>query len=97
MLRPETQAAAKRARLLIEEAETLGEPPDDPLLLFSVLYTFWVASYVAFDGDAMRTSGGAIPDARRGAEGDCPSHDRASPHGHFLDVYGIHHGSDATL
>ena len=51
----ETQAAAKRARLLIEEAETLGEPPDDPLLLFSVLYTFWVASYVAFDGDAMRT------------------------------------------
>jgi predicted ATPase len=40
--------------LLIEQAEALGEPPDDPLLLFSVLYTFWVASYVAFNGDAMR-------------------------------------------
>ena len=51
---PETKAAAERARLLIEQAEALGEPPDDPLLLFSVLYTFWVASYVAFNGDAMR-------------------------------------------
>ena len=51
---PETTAAAERARLLIETAEALGEPPDDPLLLFSVLYSFWVASYVAFNGDVMR-------------------------------------------
>jgi len=27
---PETKAAAERARLLIEEAEALGEPPEDP-------------------------------------------------------------------
>ncbi len=33
---PETKAAAERARLLIEQAEGLGEPPEDPLLLFSV-------------------------------------------------------------
>ena len=51
---PETNAAVERARQLIEQAETLGEPPDDPLLLFSVLYGFWVANYVAFDGDIMR-------------------------------------------
>jgi len=51
---PETKAAAERARLLIEQAEALGEPLDDPLLLFSVLYSFWVASYVAFNGDVMR-------------------------------------------
>ena len=51
---PETRAAAERARLLIEQAETLGEPPDDQLLLFSVLYGFWVASIVAFDGDVTR-------------------------------------------
>ena len=37
---PEVKAAAERARLLIEQAEALGEPPEDPLLLFSVLYTF---------------------------------------------------------
>ena len=51
---PETQAAAERARLLIEQAEALGEPPEDPLLLFSVLYSFWVARFVAFNGKVMR-------------------------------------------
>jgi class 3 adenylate cyclase/predicted ATPase len=51
---PETKAAAERARLLIEEAEALGEPPEDPLLLFSVLYAFWTANHVAFNGDAAR-------------------------------------------
>jgi class 3 adenylate cyclase/predicted ATPase len=51
---PETKAAAERARLLIEQAESLGEAPEDPLLLFSVLYGFWVSSFVAFDGNAMR-------------------------------------------
>jgi class 3 adenylate cyclase/predicted ATPase len=51
---PETKAAVQQARLLIEQAEALGEPPEDPLLLFSVLYGFWVANYVAFNGDAMR-------------------------------------------
>jgi class 3 adenylate cyclase/predicted ATPase len=50
---PETKAAVDRARLLIEQAEALGEPPDD-LLLFSVLYGVWVRNYVAFNGDAVR-------------------------------------------
>ena len=51
---PETKAAAERARLLIEQAETLGEPPEDPLLLFSVLYGFWYANLLAFNGDVVR-------------------------------------------
>jgi predicted ATPase len=51
---PETRAAVERARLLIEQAEALGEPPEDPLLLFSVLYGLWVANLVAFNGDVMR-------------------------------------------
>ena len=51
---PETKAAVEQARLLIEQAEALGEPPEDPLLLFSVLYGFWVGNYVAFNGDVMR-------------------------------------------
>jgi class 3 adenylate cyclase/predicted ATPase len=50
----ETKAAEERARLLIEEAEALGEPPEDPLLLFSVLHGVWWANYVAFNGDVMR-------------------------------------------
>ena len=50
----ETKAALERAYLLIEQAETLGEPPEDSLLLFSILYGFWAANYVVFNGDAMR-------------------------------------------
>jgi class 3 adenylate cyclase/predicted ATPase len=49
----ETKAAAEQANLLIDRAEALGEPPEDPLLLFQVLYAFWVANYVAFNGDAI--------------------------------------------
>jgi class 3 adenylate cyclase/predicted ATPase len=51
---PETKAVEERARFLIEQAEALGEPPEDPLLLFEVLYGFGVASYVAFNGEVNR-------------------------------------------
>jgi len=51
---PETKAASEQAHLLIEQAEALGEPPEDPLLLFQVLYAFWVANFLAFDGDVCR-------------------------------------------
>jgi predicted ATPase len=51
---PESKAAAERANLLIEQATALGEPLEDPLLLYSVLYGVWVANYIAFNGDAMR-------------------------------------------
>ena len=51
---PETKAAAEQARVLIEKAGALGEPPEDPLLLFSVLYGFWAANFVAFKGHALR-------------------------------------------
>jgi tetratricopeptide (TPR) repeat protein len=48
---PETMAAGERARLLTEEAEALGEPPEDPLLLFSVFFGIWVRSIWALSGD----------------------------------------------
>ena len=51
---PETKAATERARLLIDQAEALGEPHEDPLLLFSVLYGAWVRNAVAFNGDLVR-------------------------------------------
>ena len=50
----ETRAAADRAHLLIEQADALGEPTEDPLLLFSLLYSIWVASFVASNGDVHR-------------------------------------------
>ncbi|HEY6375980.1 MAG TPA: adenylate/guanylate cyclase domain-containing protein [Edaphobacter sp.] len=46
----ETKAAALRARTLIEQAEARGEAPEDRLLIFSVLYSFWVSNFNAFDG-----------------------------------------------
>jgi len=51
---PETKASLDRARSLIERAEAMGEPAEDPLLLFSVLYGFWGANFIAFDGAAVR-------------------------------------------
>jgi predicted ATPase len=48
---PETKMAVQRAHHLIEQAKLLGEPPEDPLLLFSVLYGFWAANYIAFNGN----------------------------------------------
>jgi class 3 adenylate cyclase/predicted ATPase len=51
---PETKEATLRARFLIEQSETLGEHSDDPLLLFTVLYSSWVASFVEINGDACR-------------------------------------------
>ena len=50
---PDTKAAAEQARLLIEQAEALGEPSDDPLLLFAVLYSVWAANYVTANGNAL--------------------------------------------
>jgi hypothetical protein len=49
----ETKAAALRARTLIEQAEARGEAPEDPLLLFSVLYSFWVANFNGFQANTV--------------------------------------------
>ena len=50
---PETNAAAERARLLIDQAQMLGESSEDPLLLFSLLYGVWTSNFVASNGDAV--------------------------------------------
>jgi predicted ATPase len=51
---PETKAAEERARRLIEQAEALGEPLEDPLILFSVLHSFIIVNILAFNGDVAR-------------------------------------------
>ena len=50
---PETKAAVEKAKLLIEQAEKLGEHAEDPLLLFTVLYGIAIANYVRINGDAL--------------------------------------------
>jgi predicted ATPase len=51
---PETKSALEQARLFIELAQSLGEPPEDPLLLFSVLFGIWGVNRNAFNGDVVR-------------------------------------------
>ena len=48
----DTIAAFNQARVMIEQAEALGEYLEDPLLLYSVLYGFFIAKFINFDGDA---------------------------------------------
>ena len=94
---PETKAAVERARLLIEQAEALGEPPEDPLLLFSVLYGFWRRELRGVQRRRFARACDPVPGACREARGDSPAHDRASYHGRFLAVYGGHRGRPSTL
>jgi predicted ATPase len=51
---PETKTAVEQARLLLEQADALGETPEDPLQLFTVLFGLTAASIVAFNGDVSR-------------------------------------------
>jgi class 3 adenylate cyclase/predicted ATPase len=50
----ETKAAIEQARLLLEQADALGEAPGDPLALFEVLYGAFVANVMAFNADVSR-------------------------------------------
>ena len=87
----ETKAAAERARLLIEQAEALGEPTEDPLLLFSVLYGFWVINFLRLTvtlSARLQRSLWLSPRSKSGS----PAYGRASPHGLILSVYGRHRG-----
>jgi predicted ATPase len=49
----ETKIALDQARLLIERAEAIGESLEDPLLLYSVLFGFWGANFIAFNGNTV--------------------------------------------
>jgi predicted ATPase len=50
----ETKAAIEQARLLLEQADVLGETPEDPLLLYSVLFGVFVANFNTFNCDVCR-------------------------------------------
>jgi class 3 adenylate cyclase/predicted ATPase len=51
---PETKAAVAQVRALIEQAERLGETPDDPSLLLSALFGQWIVNFINFNGDVAR-------------------------------------------
>ena len=51
---PETKAAVAQVRALIEQAERLGESPDDLSLLLSALFGQWIVNFISFNGDVAR-------------------------------------------
>ena len=93
---PETKAAFEQARLYIEQAEALGEPPEDPLLLFSVLFGFLDRELCGIQWRRGARACGAVSGARGEAEDNSPAHDWASPHGSFLVVHRGHRGRPGT-
>src|SRR4029078_8262100 len=50
----ETKAAVSQLRAVIEQAERLGETPDDPSLLLSALFGQWIVNFINFNGDVAR-------------------------------------------
>ena len=94
---PETKAAEERARLLIEQAEALGQPLEEPLLLFSVLYRLLGRELCCVQRRRHAQSFGAVLDAGHKAKGDRPARDWASAHGHFLAAYRGHCGWPSPL
>ncbi|WFU19240.1 adenylate/guanylate cyclase domain-containing protein [Bradyrhizobium sp. CB3481] len=51
---PETKTAVAQVRAFIEQAEQLGERPDDPSLLLSALFGQWIVNFINFNGDVAR-------------------------------------------
>jgi predicted ATPase/class 3 adenylate cyclase len=51
---PDAIGAFEKARSMIQNAESLGDPLEDPLLQFSVMYGLWVSSYVAINVEKLR-------------------------------------------
>ena len=50
----ETKVAVAQVKALIEQAERLGESPDDPSLLLSALFGQWLVNFIGFNGDVAR-------------------------------------------
>ena len=83
---PETKAAVEQARVFIERAEELGEPPNDPLLLFSVLYGVWAVNALAFNGDTLRNLAAQFLALAEKQAATAPLTDSTSHHGGIFAV-----------
>ena len=75
---PETKASFDRAHSLIERAAALGEPFEDPLALFSILYGFWAVNFIVFNGRIARDLASEYQALAQKKKHDHPSYDGAS-------------------
>ena len=88
---PETKAAEEQARLLIEQAEALGEFSERPtaVVLGSLRRLGQELCRVQRRRDSQHRS--TVSGARREAPGDGPAHGRASTDGHVPALHGKRH------
>ena len=82
----EPRAAAVQARALIERAEALGEPPEDPLLLLLRPLRLLGNQLHGIQWRCLPRSRGAVQGTRGKAKGDSPAHGGAWRRGNFLKV-----------
>ncbi len=94
---PETTTAIEQARQLIEKAETLGESPEDPLLLFTVLQGAWGASLAAFNGDVVQQLAAQILTLAEKQHARLPLMIRTLPDGIFSGAYRTYGAGTSTL
>ena len=92
----ETKTAFELARVLIQRAEALGEPAEDPLALFSILYGVWVWNFAAFNSRRRSTSQDSFSRSR-GARRNTSVSDRASNNGQFPPCGGDDRQSPGTF
>ena len=84
----ETKLAFDKARMMIEQVERLGEHIEDPLLLYSVLYGFFIAKFIVFDGDAACALARQFLALAEQQKVTAPIIDWTSSTGQHLAVYG---------
>ena len=86
---PETKAAAEQARLLIEQAEAIGEPPEDPLAaLFAPVRLFGSRASSRSSGDMMRELAAHFLALAEKQGSTVPADGRAPKHGCFPVAHG---------
>ena len=86
MRHPKPKRRWSKRALLDRTGRSAREPPEDPLLLFSVLYGFWVANYVGFNGDAVRELATQFLALAEKQGATSPAHGRTSPDGDVFVV-----------
>ena len=69
---PETKRLRSEHVCSSNKLKRFGEPPEDPLLLFSVLYGFWVSELRGVQRRRYARPRGAVPGARREARATVP-------------------------
>ena len=86
--RARNQGCRGSGESLIEQAERLGETPDDPSLLLSALFGQWIVNFINFNGDVARELAARFLALGEKDGSGGTAHDRTPHYGEYARVYG---------